>query len=209
METPAVPHYAFIDESGTASPFSGSRYLVIALLASTTPRAIEMHVRRMQKKYGSSLRSGEMKANASRESVIINLLQALTTEPVQIIAIIVDKSAIVRPPTDPEVIYRKAVARAVAQAVRRWPRLDVCLDKRYTTARLRDQLELEIREAMIGLPQEVVIIRQEDSVSRKGLQAADHVAWSIFQKHEHDDSRFCEIIAGQIIHEEIVQHALW
>jgi hypothetical protein len=209
METPAAPHYAFIDESGTASPFSGSRYLVIALLAITTPKAIEMHVRRMQKKYGSSLRSGEMKANASRESVIINLLQALAAEPAQIVAIIVDKSAIARPPADPETIYRKAVARAVAQAVRRWPRLDVCLDKRYTTARLRDQLELEIREAMVGLPQEVVIIRQEDSVSRKELQAADYVAWAIFQKYQHNDRSCYDVIAEQVIVEELVQQTLW
>ena len=182
MENLSAPHYAFVDESGTASPFSGSRRLVIALLATATPRAIELHVRRMQKRYGSSLRSGELKAGASREPAIAGLLQALAEEQTQIIAVIVDKSAIARPPADPENLYRKAAAMAVAQAVRRWPRLDICLDKRYTAARLLDQLEREIREAIVGVPQEVVIIRQEDSVARKELQAADHVAWAIFQK---------------------------
>ncbi len=81
MANPTVPHYAFVDESGTVAPFSGSRYLVIALLVSTSPRPIELHVRRMQKRYGTSLRSGEMKANASREPVIADLLRALAEEP--------------------------------------------------------------------------------------------------------------------------------
>ena len=209
MRNLTQPHYAFIDESGTTSPFSGSRHLVVALLAVTTPRAIEMHVRRMQKKYGASLRSGEMKANASREPVIFNLLQALAEEPANIITIIVDKSAIVRPPADPEDMYRKVISLAIAHAIRRWPRLDVCLDRRYTALRLLDQLERRIRETLVGLPQEEVIIRQEDSVSRKELQAADYISWAVFQKYEHDDRRFYEIIAEQVIVEELIQQSLW
>ncbi len=204
-----TPHYAFVDESGTAAPFSGSRYLVIALLAVAAPRAIELHVRRMQKRYGASLRSGEMKANASREPVIADLLRALAEEAAEIIAVIVDKSVITRPPADPEVIYRTAVGLAVIQAVKRWPRLDVYLDKRYTTERLRNQLEREIREAIVGLPQEVVMIRQEDSLTYKALQAADYVAWAIFQKYEHREQRFYDMIAKQVIVEEIVQRSLW
>jgi len=42
-----VPHYAFVDESGTVAPFSGSRYLVIALLAAELPRPIELHVQQI------------------------------------------------------------------------------------------------------------------------------------------------------------------
>ncbi len=50
-------HYAFIDESGTVAPFSGSRFLVIALLGTTRPRPIELHVKRALKRYGTSLSS--------------------------------------------------------------------------------------------------------------------------------------------------------
>ncbi len=209
MQTDAASHFAFIDESGTASPFSGSHHLVIALLAAEIPRAVDLHVRRMQKKHGSSLRSGEMKAGASHESIVVKLLHSLADVEVEIIAVIVDKSVIVRPPADPEDIYRKAVARAVAHAVRRWPRLDVNLDKRYTSLRLLDRLEREIREAILDIPREVVIIRQEDSVAHKELQAADYIAWALFQKYEHGDSRFYDIIAGRIVTEEVVRQVLW
>jgi hypothetical protein len=209
METHAALRYAFVDESGTASPFSGSRHLVIALLATPVPREIELHVKRMHKKHGTSLSSGEMKAGASREAVVAQLLQALAGEQVEYMAVIVDKAAIVRSPADPEDIYRKAVALAVAHAVRRWPRLNVCLDKRYTARKLVDRLEQEIREALVDIPQEVVVIRQEDSVTRKELQAADFIAWAIFQRYEHGDGRFYDIIAEQMIVEEMVEQTLW
>jgi len=182
-------HHAFIDESGTVAPFSGSHFLVIALLGTTRPRQIELHVKRALKKYGTSLASGEMKADASREVVVKQLLQAIAQETVTIIAVVVDKQNIARPPNDPEEMYREAVTRAVRHAVARWPRIDVCLDKRYTAKHLRYELEKVIREGIAGLHQEVVIIRQEDSIACKELQATDYVAWAFFQKYERGDNR--------------------
>jgi hypothetical protein len=137
-------HYAFIDESGTADPFSGSHFLVIALLSTTRPRPIELHVRRAHKKYGTSLASREME-----------------------------------------------------------------LDKRYTTKRLRYRLEKEIREEIADLHQEVVIIRQEDSIAHKELQAVDYIAWAFFQKYERRDDRFYQIIANRVIVEEVIRRGLW
>lgn len=202
-------HYAFVDESGTVAPFSGSHFLVIALLATKHYRPIELHVKRAHKKYGTSLASGEMKADVSREEVIKRLLQAVAREQIAIIAVIVDKRDIVRPPEDPEDIYRQAVTRAIRHAVSRWPRIDLCLDKRYTTKRLRYRLEKEIREVIADLPQEVVIVNQEDSIVQKELQAVDFIAWAFFQKYEREDERFYQIIANKVVVEEVIRRRLW
>lgn len=201
--------YAFLDESGTVSPFAGSRFLVVALIATAQPRALALHVRRAQKKYGASLRSGEMKADSSREAVIAEMLAAIASEPVAIMAVAVDKCIIARPPTDVEDIYRRVVSEVVGHLLRRWPRVDVCLDRRYTTERLRYRLEYAVREALANVPHEVLIIRQEDSVARKELQAADFVAWAIFQKYERGDNRFYNIIAHRIVAEKVIEQALW
>ena len=201
--------YAFLDESGTASPFAGSRFLVVALVSTSHPRRLELHVRRAHKKYGTSLRSGEMTAGSSREAVVEELLTAIAQEPVAIIAVAVNKQAIIRPPRDLEDIYRLTASLALGHLVRRWPRVDICLDRRYTTERLRYRLERELREAIANLPHEVVIIRQEDSVSLKELQAADYVAWAIYQKCEHGDSRFYDVIVHRLIAEELIEQALW
>ena len=201
--------YGFLDESGGADPFSGSHFLVVVVLSTNVPRPIELHVKRARKSLGRKARPDEMKAAVLEERVIERLLQSIVEEDVEIVAVIVDKQVILRPPKDPEDIYREAVTRTVAHCVERWPRIELLLDKRYTKRSLRLELERVIREGIAGLPQEVVLIRQEDSRNRKELQAVDHVAWAIYQKYEAGDGRFYEILQDKIVVEEVIRHHLW
>ncbi len=150
-----------------------------------------------------------MKAAVLEERIIERLLQSIVEEDIEIVTVIVDKRAILRPPKDPEDIYREAVTRAVAHCVERWPRIELFLDKRYTKRSLRFELERVVREGIAGLPQEVVLIRQEDSRNRKELQAVDHVAWAVFQKYEAGDDRFYNILKDKIVIEEVIRHHLW
>lgn len=201
--------YGFLDEAGGADPFSGSRFLVVAVLVTNIPRSIELHVKRARARLKEKPASGEMKATHSREQVIERLLTALAQEDIRVVAEIVDKRAILRPPEDPEDIYRLAVSRAVLHCVVHWPRLDLYLDKRYTKKELGHALERRIRESLSALHQEIVLISQEDSVSRKELQAVDYVAWAIFQKYERGNDHFYRIIADKIVTEEVVREPLW
>lgn len=202
-------HYSFVDESGTTSSFSGSRFFVVAVLDTRNPRKVELHVRRLYKRFGTSLKSGEMKANESQEKTILRFLSTLAKEQIEIIAIIVDKKSIVRTPKNNERIYREAVSLAVSHAVRRWQKIEIYLDKRYTSKRLRKALEREIRERISDFPHQVVIIHQEDSIARKELQAADFISWAFFQKYERGDSQYYDIILGNVIVEEVIRQSLW
>jgi hypothetical protein len=202
-------HYSFVDESGTSSPFSGSRFFVVALLDTKNPRKVELHVRRLHKRFGTNLKSGEMKADASQEKTIRRFLSTIAKERIEIIAIIIDKRRILRPPKSNETIYQEAVSLAVSHAVRRWPRLEVYLDKRYTSRRLRKALEKEIREKISDFPHQVVIIHQEDSIGRKEIQAADFISWAFFQKYEHGNSQYYNIISGDVIIEQVIRRRLW
>lgn len=199
-------YYVFLDESGDVAPFSGSHFLVVALLGMQNTRAIELHVKRTFKRHGTALGSGEMKASASREKVIERLLKAIAGEPVSIVAVVVNKRERVQPLRDTESLYRWAAAQAIRRVVAQYPRVDICLDKRYTNKSLRYDLEREIREGIADLPQEVVIIRQEDSIGEKALQAVDHVAWAFFQKYEHGEERFYRLLTERIIVEEVLEY---
>lgn len=201
--------FGFLDESGGVDPFSGSHVLVVAALTTHIPRKIELHVKRARQKLGRRARVGELKAASSEDRIISRLLQSIAEEDIDIVAVVVDKRAILRPPEDPEDIYREAVARVIARCVARWQRIDLLLDKRYTKKSLRRELELVIREGIAHLPQEVVLIRQEDSRNSKGLQAVDFVAWAIYQKYETHDDRFYAIIRDRVVVEEIVQRSFW
>jgi LmbE family N-acetylglucosaminyl deacetylase len=200
--------YAFLDESGDEIPFGGEPCLVVALLSVDQPRALELAVTRARRKYGASLASGEMKADAAPPEVTTWLLHAIAAAPIEIVAVILDKAAILRPPADPRAIYRFVVAEAVRRAAQHQPQLDLCLDKRYTSLKLRQLLELAIRDNLAGLGAKVVI-RHEDSIAEKGLQAVDFVAWALFQKYARDKREFYDIIAPRIVVEELLRIAMW
>lgn len=55
----------------------------------------------------------------------------------------------------------------------------------------------------------MVIIRQEDSIAHKELQAVDYIAWAFFQKYERGDDRFYQIIANRVIVEKVIRRGLW
>ena len=204
-----VMHYAFIDESGTVGVPGRTHFLVVAVLCAEQPREIELPVRRALKKYGPSLSSGEIKAANFEEPAIVRFLQEIVKEDVSILATIVNQDDIQTPPKEMEEIYRITVARTIYRLVERWPKINVCLDQRYTNKRQRFDLEERIREAIQDLPQKIVLIRQENSVTRKELQAVDAVSWAFFQKYERGDYRFYNIIAPKVILEEIVMGKDW
>jgi len=206
---PDLMHFAFIDESGTVGAETGTHFLIVAVICGDQARDIEIPVQRAQKKFGTSLASGEMKANSSREAVTLRLLKELAKEDIQIVAIAVDQKAIVSAPNDKEDIYRIAVSRAVYHLVERWPRIQILLDQRYTNNQLRFELEKQIREEIVDLPQKVVLLRQLNSQAQRGLQAADFIAWAFFQKYEKSDCRFVDVLTSKIVQEEVIVRKIW
>ena len=199
---------AFLDESGDETPFGAQLYLVVALLTAPSSRSLDLAVTRARRKYGATLASGEMKADASPPAATMWLLRAIAASPVEIVAVVVDKSVIVRPPADSGDLYRFAVAETVRRAAQRQPQLELHLDKRYTSLKLRKLLDQAISDKLAGLSADIVI-RHDDSIAVKGLQAADFVAWALFQKYARNTREFYDIVAPRIVDEELLKIALW
>lgn len=199
--------YAFIDESGGVTACDQNHFLVVAALSTDHPQTITRVVRQFHKKTAHSI--DEIKAKKTEDRKIIQFLRALSKEPIAIFAVVLNHQNIIHPPKDAENIYRWAVSRVVSMLVERYPRIEVVLDKRYTKQTLRYRLEKEIRNKIIDLPQQFVLIRQEDSIKVKGLQAADFFAWSLLQKYERGDCRFYEIFAHRIIVEDKITKLRW
>lgn len=197
-------YYAFIDESGTVGVLGGTHFLVVALINADNPREIEMPVRRAYKKYGRSLKHGEIKASEFEQKAIFRLLEEISKQNISIFSTIVNQQVIVKPPDKMEDIYRKAVSNTIYRLVESFPRINIFLDQRYTNKHHRFELETTIREAIQDLPQKIVLIQQEDSLKRKELQAADAVAWAFFQKYEHNNADFYNLITSKIKSEEIL-----
>jgi hypothetical protein len=143
-----------------------------------------------------------LKARKLRPAKEKQVLGKLAKSPLQIVAVIVDPYILNHPPLDPEDIYRWAVSRAVYHIVERYPCVEIVLDRRYTAEPLRYKLEKNIRQAIAAIPDQVVLIRHEDSSRRKELQAVDFLAWAYFQKVEKNDPQYYDLIASLVVKEE-------
>jgi len=207
----ALLQYAFMDESGTVG-VTGTHFLIVAATTLPNPRDIEKPIRnafrQALKKFGAEAVS-EVKASDLDEPVVLRLLAEIAEKDVQVFITIVDQQAIRVPPRDKEEIYRQAVAGTVRRLAEKFPRLDLSIDKRHTNAHLRRLLEKAIRDEIETLPRQNVLIQQENSITRKELQAADAVAWAIFQKYEHHDLRFYEVIQSKVVDETVISQKDW
>ncbi len=205
-------YYAFMDESGTVGLANGTHFLILAVTAFSNPREVERPIRRAfhqaVKKYGAN-KVNEVKASDFEEPVISHLLSEIAEKDIKIAATIIDQSAIRVPPKDMEEIYRQAAAWTVRRLAESFPRLDLTIDKRYTNSHLRRLLEKAIRDEVESLPHQNILIQQESSILQKELQAADAVAWAIFQKYEHNDSRFYDLIESKIMNETVIRQKDW
>lgn len=204
-----IIRYAYLDESGDVAPFSGSRFLVVAVLVTESPRAIELYVKRARQSLGRKAKSQELQATWSELRMIERFLNGINRDDVAVVAVVVDKQAIVRPPADPEDIYRTAVSHAVRLCLEQWPQLHLRLDKRYTNSKLRQALEQAVSQKLVPDVHQRLLIWHEDSQGQLCLQAVDFVAWAIARKYERGDESAYAQIAGRIIVEEVINESLW
>lgn len=206
---PITFRYAFVDEAGGVAISRKNHVLIVAALCMENPRPIENIITKAQKKYGTSLASGELKAKKSEQQLIKHVLDVLAQEKIEIYSIIIDRRILGKALQDPEDIYRWAVTRLIRKMVARYPRIEITLDRRYTKEGLRYKLEKFIREGVSETPQQYLLIRQEDSQPVRGLQAVDFISWAIYQNFEHENDEYYRQVAPRIVDEEFVTKEIW
>ncbi len=208
-ESPSPLWYAFSDESGDTSLFSSAQpVLAIGAILTRTPRPIVLHVTRTLKKWGTDVALGELKASRSQRQLVVRLLTALAQADIAVVGVVLDKRVIVRPPADPEDLYRAALSTLGRICVTHFPHLEWHLDKKYTHLRETQELERGIRHQIASIKQESVLIFAEESHARKELQAADFVAWALAQKYL-GRGEFWKLLESKVIAEEIIRQAKW
>jgi formaldehyde-activating enzyme involved in methanogenesis len=125
-------HYKFIDETGNIIFSSENHFLIVAALGTNNRNSISRIIRNTQKKFGASLSSGELKAKKESAFVIRHVLTLLSKEPIQIFTVVVDKKILNIPLKDPEEIYRWTISRLISMVVKKYPKVEIVLDRRYT-----------------------------------------------------------------------------
>jgi hypothetical protein len=178
----------------------------VAAIVVARPRVLDAIIRRARERFPFVSIQEELKAAHSVDRVTKWVLAEVERGEVGIVAVATGRPASRERKGDPEATYRSAVAAAVRICLERWPSLVMTLDKRYTQQHLRDRLEVAIQEEAVGIPQSVLVIRQEDSRRSKGLQVVDFVAWAIARKYQRGDSSYYDLIRNRV-HAEVVLKA--
>ncbi|MHB0856752.1 MAG: DUF3800 domain-containing protein [Anaerolineae bacterium] len=202
-----VVQHAYLDESGNTSPAQPREsFLVVAVLAAdgVVERKLERSLKRL-KKSAHLGPDGEFKAWQATDKQRMRLLKSIAEQgsSVAIVAMTLDKGRSRAVADDPESCYRDLVSRVACYCATRWPELTLVLDRRYTSAHLRNRLENEIRLRTAAPPGRLGI-EQLDSCARPMLQVVDLVAWAMRRRYEHSDASYYEVIAHQVEVDELL-----
>jgi hypothetical protein len=145
----------------------------------------------------------EFKAKHTPKRITAKLLRRVVEAEAEIVAVILDKQQVSQP-EDPEDWHRGLCTQVIQQCLTRHPTLHLVADQRYANPILRQRLV----EAIVGgITQQHAIFSFEhaDSRQEKAIQAADAVAWALFQKYEWGNDDLYKIIEGKIVVEKMVR----
>jgi hypothetical protein len=93
---------------------------------------------------------------------------------------------------------------AVQQVLLDHDHLILTFDRRYTNPALRDRLT-EFIVAGAAKPGQTLSFIHADSQRERALQAADAVAWSLFQKYERGDETFYRLLEARVKSEVVLR----
>ena len=202
--TEALIAQSVFDETGDTGRRAGSsRYLVVAGIICANLEPLRKAIGRTRKSLGKELRHiPELKAWHTPPKITQQLLGRIAALEVEICAAILDKHS-VKVADDAEDWYRRVYTEAVRQALAHHAHVTVTMDKRYTKMALQDKLTQAI-VAGAQRPGVTLSFVYADSQKERALQAADAVAWSIFQKYEREDETFYRLIEERVVGEVLL-----
>lgn len=196
--------WGVLDEAGDVGSAGGSsRCLVVAVVLTENLQPLRRVVTRARKRLGKRLKDiPELKAWHTPPGVVLRLVEDIAGLDIEVIAVALIKDKL-RVYDVPEDRYRRTCALAVRRCLEMYPYLSLILDRRYTKQQQEDLLIETLLENTAELSGNL-ICRYEASEREKAIQAADAVAWALYQKYEHGDEMFYRVIRGKITKEEVM-----
>ncbi|MEK7441759.1 MAG: DUF3800 domain-containing protein [Chloroflexota bacterium] len=191
---------AVLDEAGDVGATSGAsnNFLVVAVVIGNI-ELLRKVVTRTRKRLDKRRRDiSEFKASKTDPRIIRGMLAKIAALDCEIMIVAVDKRK-ESARDDVESLYRELCAKIARQCVERYHHVTLILDKRYTRTDLTTKLFNVMSEEIEGMDGVLAIEPPRDSERERAIQAVDAVAWSAFQKLEHDDGSFYSLVKERVI----------
>lgn len=192
----------FLDESGNLGMGErDTRYFVMATLSTLSPRPIELLMKRKKtREFANYKNISEIKFNNSEPGFRLKVLNGLANKDFSISALVVDKGTIHAHLREIKSVYYNYVSQIVISRIGQIDSnvLDLIIDRSLPKMR-RGEFNDYVKYKLEPIFRDLTInIEHETSTASYGLQAVDFIAGACFQKFEHDDSRYFNVIKDKI-----------
>lgn len=191
--------YVFIDESGDLGS-RGSKYFVLSALMVKDYSFLDRIIKNMRRhKFKKELhKASEIKANKSSDELIIYMLKKLNeVEDARVLYIILEKKKVYSKylKDNKHRLYNYVAGKLAKEIILDNVDVEIRIDKSKGKQILRDDFD----NYFLNCLNERSIINKATiyhsySHSWSGLQFADILAWACFQKFEHNDSKFIDLV---------------
>ncbi|MDD5340453.1 MAG: DUF3800 domain-containing protein [Candidatus ainarchaeum sp.] len=197
--------YIYIDESGDLGD-RGSKHLVLAALVVEDYKVLDRIIKNMRRnKFKKELRGAhEIKANKSSDSVIRYMLEKVNElKNARVFYMVLEKKKLFSEylRNDKNKLYNFIAGKLAKNLPMDKGSISIRVDKSKGRQMLQEDFNAYFMKNLKRIDSRITI---EHSYSHawSGLQFADILAWSCFQKFEHGDSGYIDIIK---IEQEVYQ----
>ena len=190
--------YIYIDESGDPGE-DGSKHLIIAAVLVKNPALLDRIIKNMRRnKFKKELKKArEIKANSSSEEVIVHILEQLNKIPyARVFAIVLEKRKLRSTFLQQEKhkLYNFVSGKLADEIARYGDDFEVRVDRSKNKLLQKDFNDYFKKKISYKTPRAKIDISHSYSEAWSGLQFADIVAWSIFQKFENSNEKYFDTI---------------
>ena len=196
--------YVYIDESGDLGFKKGSsRYFIIAALIVDHPKPLNRIIKNMRRnKFKKKLRKAqEIKANKSSRKLIEYMLKKLNEiKGVRTVYVVLDKRKVTSDylKNKKDKLYNYVAGRLAERITLTDENVEIRIDKSKGKDLLRGDFNAYFSAKLdaVSKSRDRMTVKMEHSYSHcwSGLQFVDVLAWSCFQKYEHRDSSFIDLV---------------
>jgi len=188
----------YIDESGDLGE-KGSKYMVLAALLVDDPRNLDRIIKNMRRnKFKKELRKAiEIKADKSSEAVIKHMLRKLNeVRGSKVFYVVLEKKKLFSDflKNDKHKLYNYVAGKLARNIILSNMDVVIKIDKSKGKQMLREDFNDYFIKCLRERSNIKASIEHSYSHAWSGLQFADILAWSCFQKFEHDNGEYIDLI---------------